>query len=153
LKTKNFSSPTPLKARAIGFLSRREYTRFQLKRKLLTYTDETQLLEALLDDLEQQGWLSTQRFVEGWVQRRASRQGTARLVQELRQQGVNEEQLAELKNSLQETEYERAHALCQKRYGQPPSDRSNYAKQGRFLARCGFTLDTIQRVLAGKDFD
>jgi regulatory protein len=141
-----------LKARAVGFLSRREYARSELARKLAAYTDDPSKLDTLLDDLEREGWLSTRRFAESLVHRRAERQGAARIVQELRQHGVDEDQIGQLREALGATEYERAAAVWQKRYGERPADRAAYAKQARFLAARGFAHDVIRRVL-GADRD
>ncbi|ANN66419.1 recombination regulator RecX [Bordetella bronchialis] len=136
-----------LKARAVGYLSRREYARSELARKLAPHADDPAVLDALLDDLEREGWLSTRRFAESLVHRRAERQGAARIVQELRQHGVDESQIGELRDTLRATEYDRAVAVWNKRYGERPTDRAAYAKQARFLASRGFAHDVIRRVL------
>ncbi|HTJ98134.1 MAG TPA: recombination regulator RecX [Bordetella sp.] len=141
-----------LKARAVGYLSRREYARSELARKLGAYTDDAAALEALLDDLEREGWLSTRRFAESLVHRRAERQGAARIVQELRQHGVDETQIGELRDNLRATEYDRAMAVWTKRFGERPADRAAYAKQARFLSARGFAHEVIHRVL-GDDRD
>ncbi|HXZ08887.1 MAG TPA: recombination regulator RecX, partial [Paraburkholderia sp.] len=47
-----------LKGRALGYLSRREYSRAELARKLTPFAEESDALEPLLDDLEREGWLS-----------------------------------------------------------------------------------------------
>jgi regulatory protein len=143
-----------LKARAIGYLSRREYARNELSRKLGPYSDDPQELEAVLDALEREGWLSTERFAQSLVHRRSSQQGAARIVQELRQHGVAEERIGELRDTLRASEHERALAVWQKRYGEKPVDRAAYAKQARFLAARGFAHDVIRRVLGtGGDSD
>jgi regulatory protein len=143
-----------LKARAVGFLSRREYARTELARKLGQHTDDAEAIEALLDDLEREGWLSTRRFAESLVHRRAERQGTARIVQELRQHGVDENQIGELKETLRASEYDRALAVWAKRFGdERPTDRAVYARQARFLAARGFSHDVIRRVLGGDPDD
>jgi regulatory protein len=141
-----------LKARAVGYLSRREYARAELARKLAPHTDDPVALESLLDDLEREGWLSTRRFAESLVHRRAERQGAARIVQELRQHGVDEAQIGELRDSLRATELDRAMAVWNKRFGERPADRNAYARQARFLAGRGFAHDVIRRVL-GDDRD
>ncbi|OZI59886.1 recombination regulator RecX [Bordetella genomosp. 11] len=141
-----------LKARAVGYLSRREYARSELARKLSPYADDAAALDALLDELEREGWLSTRRFAESLVHRRAERQGAARIVQELRQHGVDETQIGELRDGLRATEYDRAVAVWNKRFGERPADRAAYAKQARFLAARGFAHDVIRRVL-GDDQD
>ncbi|ARP91134.1 recombination regulator RecX [Bordetella genomosp. 9] len=142
-----------LKARAVGFLSRREYARSELARKLARYTEDPSAIERLLDDLEREGWLSTRRFAESLVHRRAEKQGAARIVQELRQHGVDEAQIGELRESLRATEYERAWAVWAKRFAERPADRAAYAKQARFLAGRGFAHDVIRRVLGDERED
>ncbi|CAP42397.1 recombination regulator RecX [Bordetella petrii] len=142
-----------LKARAVGYLSRREYARNELARKLQPYVDEGADLDAVLDALEKEGWLSTERFAQSLVHRRATRQGTARIVQELRQHGVAEDQVAQLRDDLRATEYQRALEVWRKRYGSKPADRAEYARQARFLASRGFAHDAIRRVLGDEHDD
>ncbi|HYG42600.1 MAG TPA: recombination regulator RecX [Bordetella sp.] len=141
-----------LKARAVGYLSRREYARNELARKLQPYADDGTDIEAVLDTLEKEGWLSTERFAQSLVHRRAARQGTARIVQELRQHGVAEDQVAQLRDDLRATEYQRALDVWRKRYGAKPADRAEYARQARFLAGRGFAHDIIRRLL-GQEHD
>ncbi|ALM83692.1 recombination regulator RecX [Bordetella sp. N] len=140
-----------LKARAVGFLSRREYARTELARKLASYVEADDDLEKTLDDLEREGWLSTERFAHSLVHRRAGRQGAALIVQELRAKGVDENQVSELRDNLRATEYERARAVWDKRFGERPADRAAYAKQARFLASRGFAHDVIRRILGDGD--
>ena len=70
--------PLSLKARALGYLSRREHSRAELRRKLAPHAESADEVEALLDWLEGENWLSNTRFAESVVHRRASRYGTAR---------------------------------------------------------------------------
>lgn len=142
-----------LKARAVGYLSRREHGREELARKLAAYAEETDDVQAVLDGLEKDGWLSTERFAQGLVHRRASRQGTARIVQELRQHGVDDNQVAELRDQLRSTEYDRALEVWRKRFDVKPADRAAYAKQARFLASRGFAHDVIRRIVGDDDSD
>ncbi|WP_026638285.1 recombination regulator RecX [Bordetella petrii] len=138
-----------LKARAVGYLSRREYARNELARKLQPYADDGADIDAVLDALEKEGWLSTERFAQSLVHRRAARQGTARIVQELRQHGVAEEQVAQLREGLRASEFTRAQEVWRKRFGTRPVDRAEYARQARFLAGRGFAHDVIRRLLGG----
>jgi len=143
-----------LKMRAVGYLSRREHAREELARKLAAYAEGPDEVEAVLDALEKEGWLSTERFAQSLVHRRASRQGAARIVQELRQHGVDDNQVAELREQLRATEYDRALEVWKKRFSAKPDDRAAYAKQARFLASRGFAHDVIRRILGeGGDED
>ena len=150
-RTGGARQPT-LKMRAVGYLSRREHARGELARKLAPYAEDPAEVEAVLDALEKEGWLSTERFAQSLVHRRASRQGAARIVQELRQHGVDENQVAGLREQLRATEYERAREVWRKRFGEAPQDRNAYARQARFLASRGFAHDVIRRILGeGED--
>lgn len=142
-----------LKMRAVGYLSRREHARGELARKLAAHAEDPAEVEAVLDSLEKEGWLSNERFAQGLVHRRAARQGTARIVQELRQHGVDDNQVAELRDQLRATEYERALEVWKKRFQTRPQDRAAYAKQARFLASRGFAHDVIRRILGEGDED
>ncbi|WP_447918693.1 recombination regulator RecX [Achromobacter aegrifaciens] len=142
-----------LKMRAVGYLSRREHAREELARKLAAYAEDPAEVEAVLDVLEKEGWLSTERFAQSLVHRRASRQGAARIVQELRQHGVDDNQVAELREQLRATEYDRALEVWKKRFDAKPDDRAAYAKQARFLASRGFAHDVIRRILGAGDED
>ncbi|MEA3122630.1 MAG: regulatory protein, partial [Paraburkholderia sp.] len=48
------------------------------------FTEEGDTLDALIDTLEKEGWLSDARFAESVVHRRAARMGANRIVSELR---------------------------------------------------------------------
>ncbi|CUJ81359.1 Regulatory protein recX [Achromobacter sp. 2789STDY5608615] len=139
--------------RAVGYLSRREHARDELARKLAPHAEDPDEVERVLDALEKEGWLSTERFAQSLVHRRASRQGAARIVQELRQHGVDDAQVSELREQLRATEYARALEVWQKRFGAKPEDRAAYAKQARFLASRGFAHDVIRRILGAGDDD
>lgn len=137
----------------MGYLSRREHSRLELGRKLARYAADSDEVSAVLDSLEKDGWLSTDRFAKSLVHRLAPKQGTVRIVQELRQHGVDPSQLATLREELQSSELERANQVWLKRFGQLPEDTAARAKQIRFLMSRGFTHAVIRQVLSGIDID
>jgi regulatory protein len=144
------SRPKPelsLKARALRFLAAREHSRLELSRKLARHSEDAEEIERVLDDFAARGWLSAARFAESVAHRRASRYGNARIRQELQQHGVEREVAAPVLAALQSTELERATALWQQRFGQPPRDLAERARQQRFLLARGFSGDTVRRVL------
>ncbi|MBR8211807.1 MULTISPECIES: recombination regulator RecX [Burkholderia] len=142
-----------LKGRALGYLSRREYSRAELARKLAPYVDEGESIEPVLDALEQEGWLSDARFAESLVHRRASRVGVARIVSELKRHAVGDSLVEEVNAQLRETELTRAQAVWRKKFGALPQTPAERAKQARFLAARGFSSATIVKLLkVGDDF-
>ncbi|HTH62556.1 MAG TPA: recombination regulator RecX [Paraburkholderia sp.] len=138
-----------LKSRALAYLSRREYSRAELSRKLMPLTDDADALEALLDSLVCDGWLSDSRFAESVVHRRAARAGTNRIVSELKRHAVGEELIEQIGAQLRETELARAQAVWRKKYGQLPATPAERARQARFLAARGFSLPIIAKILKG----
>lgn len=140
-----------LKGRALGYLSRREYSRAELARKLKPYVEETDSLDKVLDALEAENWLSDSRFAESLVHRRASRLGTSRIIGELKQHSLDQTLVEEASAQLRETELTRAAAVWRKKFGQLPQTPAERAKQTRFLASRGFSGATIGKILKGID--
>jgi regulatory protein len=142
-----------LKGRALGYLSRREYSRAELSRKLKTYVEESDSLDNLLNDLEREGWLSNARFVESVVHRRAERMGGSRIINELKRHAVGDTLITETAGKLAQTERARAQAVWEKKFGTVPETPAERAKQARFLAARGFSGSTIGKVLKGAEED
>ncbi|OXH87018.1 recombination regulator RecX, partial [Burkholderia multivorans] len=150
---KSSKPPRSLKGRALGYLSRREYSRAELARKLAPYAAEDESVEPVLDALEKDGWLSDARFAESLVHRRASRVGVARIVSELKRHAIGDALVDELNTQLRETEWARAQAVWRKKFGALPQTPAERAKQARFLAARGFSSATIVKLLkVGDDF-
>lgn len=142
-----------LKGRALGYLSRREYSRAELSRKLMPYVEDADKLEVMLDSLEREGWLSDARFAESIVHRRAARVGSGRIVSELKRHAVGELLIEEVSTQLRETELVRARAVWRKKYGELPETPAERARQARFLAARGFSMSIIGKILKGIDED
>lgn len=142
-----------LKGRALSYLARREYSRAELRRKLLPYADaeDPDALERLLDNLEQERWLSNERFAQSVLNRRASRLGTTRIVNELKQHQVDAQTVAELAEQLRSTELARARAVWEKKFGEVATTPEAKARQMRFLASRGFSRTVISKIVRGVD--
>ncbi|MEN3366758.1 MAG: regulatory protein [Burkholderiales bacterium] len=136
-----------LKARALKYLSAREHSRLELNRKLSRYAQEGDDVEALLDWLEAAKFLSLSRFSESLVHRRAARFGNSRILSELQSHGIDADALSDIKASLSQGEVERAREVWRKKYGSPPADAAERAKQMRFLQQRGFSLSAIQAAM------
>lgn len=119
----------------------------ELTRKLSAHAEDPDVLSRLLDDLAREGWLSDERYAESLVHRRAHTHGAARIASELRMGGVSDAAISDIRESLRDSEYERARVVWQKKFGSPPIDRLAFAKQARFLAGRGFNNDVIYRVI------
>jgi regulatory protein len=102
-------------------------------------------VEALLDWLEANRFLSSERFAESRVHAREARFGNRRIRAELAQHGVALS--PEVAQALAESELQRAAAVRERRFQEPPKDAAERAAQARFLAGRGFSPEVIQRVL------
>lgn len=152
--------PLSLKMRAITLLAQREHSRSELRRKLLRIAraqrdaagvEEAEAAEVetevdeLLVWLQAQGYLSEERFVESRIHARAQRYGHLRIQQELAQHGLSLS--ADSQARLKDSEFERAQAIWQRKFGSPAEDANGRAKQTRFLLARGFSADVVRRVL------
>ncbi len=140
-----------LRQRALDLLARREHSRVELGRKLARHADEGDDLDALLDDLERQGLLSNARYAETLAHARAGRHGSLRLKADLRDKGVPEAEMAEVMEAARAADLDAARAVWVKKFGEPPRDAAERARQMRFLAGRGFPSEVVWRVLGGDD--
>ncbi|HSI96052.1 MAG: recombination regulator RecX [Methylophilaceae bacterium] len=141
-----------LRERALGYLTRREYSRQELHRKLLPYAGEEDL-EGLLDEFSKRGWISDVRYVDQMVHARKGKYGSLKVAHELRAQGVAEELVDKAVKEVRSEELETARNLWRKKFGAQPDSREDWAKQARFLQSRGFGMDTIKSVLRGEPDD
>lgn len=137
-------------------LARREYSRAELRAKLLqhpTAYDESErapdesALDALLDELERHGWLSDERAVAQLLHARRGRYGMQRIVHELRQKGMDDSLIASSLPELKASELETAREVWSKKFGNLPADQKERARQIRFLQSRGFSLDVVFKLM------
>ncbi len=140
-----------LLAAAVALLSRRDFSRAELRRRLLRraqpQVSEVEV-EQVLDLVQAQGLQSEDRFTQEFIRARAGRFGPVRLRHELLRRGVDQDRIDAALGAGQGDELARAQALWQKRFKSPATDLRERARQARFLAARGFSHDVIRRVLA-----
>jgi regulatory protein len=140
-----------LKGRALRLLSQREHSRKELEQKLKPHEEMPGELAEALDFLAAKDFINEKRVVESVVNRRLSKLGAARVRQELMAKGLPADDIAEAVEAMRGTELERALVVWRKKFGAPPVDASERAKQVRFLVSRGFAPDVVRRVVAGAD--
>jgi len=136
-----------LRARALKALGRREHSRQELQVKLQPFAQDSDELDALLDELEKRGWLSEVRFVEQLTTTRRRKFGAARIVHELREKGVSVGAISAAHAQLKAGEVEAARAVWKKKFGKLPRSLQERGKQARFLAGRGFSAEVVHQVL------
>ena len=115
----------------------------------LELTDPEVAVDQLLDWLVANKYLSETRFVESRVNARSRKQGALLIKLELARHGLALE--PDQAAALRETEFARAQALWQRKFGEIAPDARLRAKQARFLAARGFAADVVRRVVGGEE--
>jgi regulatory protein len=136
---------------AMDLLARREHSRLELERKLAAKSFDVALVADVLDELEREGLLSAERFVQSFVEARFARgQGPARISRELAVRGIEPSAL-----DLDDQRFDwtaLARQVRIKRFGRaPPGSLKEKARQIRFLEYRGFSHDQIKRALEFDD--
>lgn len=137
-------------------LARREYARADLAGRLAAAGGSRDEVDALLDELARLGYLSDARFAGALVRQKSGSHAERAIAHELRERGVAPEAasaaLAELAGV---DELAQAQTLWERRFGSPPRDEREKARQLRFLLSRGYATSIAYRVLksAGKRVD
>ena len=146
-----------VKGRALRYLSQREHSRVELERKLARHVQDTEeacaqaQIAAALDDLAAKGLLSEARAAESVLNSQGRRYGVRRLKQTLQGKGLAADLVASTLLRARGTELARAQEVWRRRFGAPPADAAERARQMRFLAGRGFEGDVLRRVVRGAE--
>jgi regulatory protein len=140
-------------ARGVRLLAGREHSRAELARKLAARGFEPGDVARALDRLAESGALSDARAAERYVAERAAKGfGPLRIRAELLEKGVPESLFGPYLGPMDAAWPELLAAAHDRRFGsEPPADRADYARRGRFLEQRGFPAGLIRRHLAGRD--
>ena len=140
--------PASARTVALRLLARRDYSRAELAQRLRGRGLPTADIEATLDDFERLGYLSDARYAQALVAQRAGHLGQRAIARDLRERGIAADDAKEALSPLAERdELADATALWQRRFGHPPADEREKARQVRFLVSRGFSAATAFRVL------
>jgi len=139
-----------LRVRALQLLTRRDFSRAELRARLAADAGSAEELDTVLDTLQADRLLSDRRYASQRVIARAGRYGNGRLRQELKHQGVAEEDIvAALPEGGDESA--RCRAVWAKKFDRLPQSAEERAKQMRFLQYHGFSGESIRRLMRGVD--
>ena len=141
-------SEDAIREHGMRLLARREHSRQELTAKLVRKGWSREAVQPVLSELETEGLLSEARFTEQFVRARLEAgYGPLRIYAELGERGVDNALAAPYLDLGDEAWRERCFAVWERRFGLPPRDRREQARQSRFLANRGFSGDHVRRVL------
>jgi regulatory protein len=134
---------------ALDLLARREHSAVELRRKLRRRGADETAAEAVVDRLIQDGWVDDRRYAESFIRSRLAKGfGPLRIDGELRARGVDSALVRTVVWEVGEQWKVRAETARRKRFsGDPPDDRTEWARQFRFLEYRGFTREQIRHIL------
>jgi len=143
-----------LKKRALYYLSKRDYCRVELRRKILAHSEFLEIskadLELVLDGLEEKDWLSDNRFSEQFVLSKKRKFGARKIAHELKLRGVDESIISRVLKDIKSDEFLLAKKIWEKKFNQIPITIDEKAKQIRFMQSRGIEVVIIHQILSGK---
>ena len=129
-------------------LARREYGRAELAARLRARGADPQALERTLDELTGLGYLSDARAAEALVRSRSGQFSRRAIAHALKDKGVAADAARAALAALDDCdEASEAAALWARRFGTPPRDQREKARQVRFLLSRGYALSVALQVL------
>ncbi len=136
-------------AAAVRLLAQRDHSRRELAQKLRQRFDyDTESLDFLLDRLEAIGYLDDLRYAQAFIRSSVARgRGSQRVVHDLHERGVDNSLITQALAEADIDWCELAREQRIRKFGQAlPANYQERARQSRFLAGRGFSMDTIKAV-------
>ena len=137
--------PSPTQ-RALGLLTRREHSRKELARKLVSRGVETDDAEAVIDKLTAAGWQDDARFAQSLLRSRvAAGYGPAWIRAELGTHGLGAEAVSAALASFEDDWTDVACELIHRRFGEAGRlDVAQRRKAADLLLRRGFSMEQVR---------
>ena len=138
--------------RALRLLSRREHTELELRKKLSGGERGADVVQEVIEGLKRDNYLSDERFTEIYVRSRMERgDGPVKINHALKSRGVSGSMIGRHLDPLDARWVEVLREVWARKFGEPPSDYKEWAKQARFLQNRGFTAEQIGKVVSNKE--
>jgi regulatory protein len=149
-KSERPDTPAELKVRALRYLMRREHSRAELARKLAPHAASSDVVEAVLEELQAKKQVSDERYAEARTHWLSRKYGAARIRRDLKAHGVAG---AVADRVTGEGDLEKARAILSRKYRQPASTTEEKARRARFLQSRGFSHEIIRNLLAAAEHE
>jgi len=140
-----------IKVSALRYLARREYSRVELYRKLCQKFSAADAIQAVLDELKEQGYQSDTRFTESFIRAKVNAgNGPFKIKIELREKGICESTALAAFDRQSVDWLVLAENVKKKRFGSDIATTlplNELAKQVRYLKNKGFYQEHIDQVI------
>lgn len=137
-----------LRAKALDFLSRRDYSYLELFNKLSKYTDDEIAIRSVLDEMVSKNFLNEERYIEAFINSKSRKFGSKKIRYLLCSKVGNSDLVNDIYSKTEINELQIACEQLIKKYPSPPQDNKERAKYLRFLLNRGFSYEIINQALA-----
>ena len=132
----------------LNLLARRDYSRYEIRVKLVSKQYDIRDIENVLDDFSRRGWQSDDRFAEAYICHRSKAGvGPLKIAHELKKKQVDSHRVERYLYSDKLDWSDCIQSVWRKKFNQVPCDFKAKSKQMRFLLQRGFEPDRVQRLL------
>ncbi|ENM5731644.1 recombination regulator RecX [Vibrio mimicus] len=140
---------------ALQLLSRRDHSEYELQQKLALKGHQTEVIGEIVKYCLELGYLSDVRYAASQARQMVHKgYGEQRLRQQLKEKRVAEEVIEQVLTEQTIDWFELAKEVAHKKFKSGISlERSQYAKQVRYLQYRGFNFDQIRYALQASESD
>ena len=131
----------------MGLLARREYSRAELRDKLVATGATRDEADAVLDEIAALGYLSDTRFAKALVRQKTGALSKRAISASLKAKGVDADVASAALAASELDDQDAMVALWLRKFGAPPANDREKARQVRFLQSRGFALSAIFKLL------
>mgnify|MGYP000007520343 CR=1 FL=1 len=140
----NQPKPINLYAKALDFISRRDYSYRELFTKLQKYTDDIEAIKEVLSRMVEQKFLNEERYIENYINAKSQKFGAQRIKYQLMNKVADQELVNDIYQQANIDEFAIAKSIWSRKFhGKQPENTKEKAQQIRFMTARGFSLDTI----------
>lgn len=143
-------TPGKIRNTALGLLTGREFSRFELEAKLRKRYDNNELIDVVLDKLMEDGLQCDYRYSAAFVRSRVVRgHGPARIRLDIAQKGIDGALLFRVFQEERVDWFALARDVAKKKFGNKRAvDNKEISKRMRFLQYRGFDFDQIKYAMS-----
>lgn len=131
----------------MAYLARREYSRAELRDKLIAAGASRDEVDVVLDEITALGYLSDTRFANALVRQKTGAMSTRAITASLKAKGVTADVASAAIAESEIDDHDVMVALWSRKFGAPPANDREKARQVRFLQSRGFALSAIFKLL------
>lgn len=136
-----------LKKKALSLLAMREHSRKELFNKIRPHALNDNEVNMMLDELEVNGYLSDERFVDSYIVSKKKKFGSLKIRYLLQNKGAKSDLINDYIAKIdKDDEIELAYNLLYRKIGENRDEKS-IARGIRFLQGRGFSMDVIKLAL------